>query len=1504
MKRLWLSCVLLTMSSSAFGQTLEDGLVGWWPFDEGQGIFAADASPSMLEGTISNGNWVKGDFGTALKLGGQNSFVSFPALAGLDGSAEMSISTWVYWEGTGRYPNILQAGWNPGGFMIFVVDNTCSFRMGRPGHRAGVAGEQWREISAPLVSPLPMKQWVHLAVSFTRPVITTYVNGTQVARVNWDEPVGTSGRFQVGRWSGACHNGLVDELRIYKRALNAAEVTALARPDGRESEVYQMSDNKVETTELLRLETRCAVMSIGENGMIMSLKQKAFAGAPERELLGTHCPLIRAVLKDGRELTARALRLEPGGLLAADFPRGLGSIKVRVVAKPEYVTFNAEDVTVKDVETLHFCQVMPAVSTYVGTMSGMASDDDSGVCLRSLSLRVAMSRSSNPVKLSVNTESAHGLTGSSAALVAGPRSELVPMLKQVELNEPVPKSVHGGPWACESEATRGSYLFANLTTSTTDEWIAMAHRGGFEYIHLHGWWKTLGHYDLNRGRYPNGIAGMKRTVEKIHAAGMKATCHTLTACIDPRDSWVTPVPSDDLIAKATYTLAKPFAPGDTVLYVNEKPVDGHEIVWSYSCNGNAIKIGKEIIRYTEISHAPPYAFKNCERGVFGTKVTGHEAGAKADYLQQRYIAFYPKPDSQLADDLADAIANVYNTVGLDGIYFDGSEGMRSRYGVDTMRWKIFERLKGGGITEASQWGHNSWWFHSRLGAWDHPVWAMRRNHDAHVVQSLRFRKADLVQPQLGWWAPRGPTPRARGHFPDEMEYFGAKNLSLDGPMSIQGVSTTGRPWNARIGEMFTILGWYERMRMARYFVEEDTAVLGEPKKDFRLRMNDRGIWQLTPMNLDQHRISAVGNGSENWTARNPYAEQAFRARVEALYSVNPADDGSSSVLADFSDLATINDKRSAGGVTRKLSVEKDDVRGGVKNLRIVATNTGTSANGAWTYVGTNYPHPYHSMKGGQALGLWIKGDGSGALLNVQVQTPYVYHGAVSDHYVDLDFTGWRYVELLLRERDADRMGDYKWPYSTSAASHANCRNAINISKLSSVRVYLNAIPAGGNVDVVISPILALTQRKINVSDMALTVNGKRMVLPVKMQSGHYLELEGVENCAHYDERGELVKRFVATCPDGMPVLKSGENSLSFAGEGPEGIHLRADVAVLSLDKPFGRRSENVDWKVLSSDYDVPRIITTEDGKDNVWTIKRRDEGGASPSDKARLELELEVVSAGTNEAAYSNPASILLDACSTPEGYQQGGRNNYAQFAFDSENQGTAKPGVTFSVEKVASEKSADGGLRFTATSVRTDTAGWAAIGRRFEQPVDISSASGIGLWLKGDGSGASFKVQLRDVEGKWHDMVTPVSFNDWQFLEFQLAGAKLDLSKIEYILYYYNGLPASRTIANVTTTGRPVACIVDGVKAMRDSARLNSPVLTINGQSVTFPVDLYSGSSLTCRDQVNWTVHGINGQQVASGKVTNPFPVLKAGANQAKLTFNTKDSGEFRVTVNTMKRY
>ena len=49
----------------------------------------------------------------------------------------------------------------------------------------------------------------------------------------------------------------------------------------------------------------------------------------------------------------------------------------------------------------------------------------------------------------------------------------------------------------------------------------------------------------------------------------------------------------------------------------------------------------------------------------------------------------------------------------------------------------------------------------------------------------------------------------------------------------------------------------------------------------------------------------------------------------------------------------------------------------------------------------------------QALGVWIKGDGNGELLNLRIESPkHLSNGARGDHFIKIDFTGWKYFELV------------------------------------------------------------------------------------------------------------------------------------------------------------------------------------------------------------------------------------------------------------------------------------------------------------------------------------------------------------------------------------------------------------------------------------------------------------------------------------------------------------
>lgn len=1209
-----LSCALILVALSSVlrpEMPADPSLLLWLPLDEGVGNLSTDLARSGLEAELDNVAWAKGAFGTAARFGGTNSFIDIPPVPALSGAKQFTLSVWATWEGTGRYPNLLTTRtWSPGGMMLFVRDDTCAFRMGRPGHRAGAPGSAWAETSVPLMDALPRGRWVHLCAVFNLPQITTYVNGLPVGRGTWDHPVEADG-LRLGGWSGTvCHNGLLDDVRIYDRALSGDEVAGLAHDPTRASAAYALVDqSKIPRRLAAMFENRWAVLEIDTEGRIVSLLNKA----SRRELLAGPLPLVSAQLTDGRRVTARRASLE-GDALTFEFSRGQGAAVIGVATHDEFFTLGVRSLTLPDVASLTFFSVPVAAATYRGGMANMLSDDTDAVCLRGYELPVEMSVGGNPAVLRVWTTGARGLTGWRAGLAAGPKGAMPGMLRAMAGDAGAPVSKLGGPWSLGAEATRGSYLFADLSHAATDDWIDLARRGGFTHLHLHGWWDTLGHYGVRTNLFPAGLADMQGTVARIHAAGLKAGIHTLTGCIDTRDAWVTPEASPHLMAADTYTLARAVSPADTVIYVNEKPSARHDTVFTYSGNGNAIRIGAEIVQYSEVICEPPYAFARCQRGAFKTRPAAHEAGARADYLQQRYLAFYPEPDSPLAGELADSIAGVFNACELDQIYFDGSEGMKSRYGIDAMRHAIFRRLRGELLAEASCHGAHNWWFHSRLGAWDHPVWAAKRFHDMHIAESSRYRASDLIEPQMGWWAPRGPTPQARGHFLDEMEYFAAKNLGLDSAMSIQGVNVTRGPLGPHVENQITLLGWYERLRLSRYFDAKTVARVAAPGDEFRLRQNRDGAWQFTPVTMDAHRISAVGNGSERWGVQNVFGEQPLTARIEALYAAAPYDSPKRICAVDFADLEEFKISTASPAVTLRLE-ETGEARGGGRNVQLRAGNRGPGRDGAWARASLAFAAPYRSLAGAGALGVWVKADGKRALLNIQLGTPREYGHALSDHHVPLDFTGWRYVELLMRERDVEQMTRHVWPYG---GTYGIYRNPLDMAHISEVNLYLNEIPVGDDTEVVIGPVMALPIQATELENPSLTLNGQALAVPVTLRSGDFMELEPGGPCAHFNDKGELLARVRPVAAASWPMLRAGENAAAF-GCGPlRGASARAEVTISAVGAAFGSPNPcgEIGWAHLGREHEMTRVITAPDGEDNTWDVMVR------PGESAKLEIEI------------------------------------------------------------------------------------------------------------------------------------------------------------------------------------------------------------------------------------------------------------------------------------------
>jgi hypothetical protein len=227
----------------------------------------------------------------------------------------------------------------------------------------------------------------------------------------------------------------------------------------------------------------------------------------------------------------------------------------------------------------------------------------------------------------------------------------------------------------------------------------------------------------------------------------------------------------------------------------------------------------------------------------------------------------------------------------------------------------------------------------------------------------------------------------------------------------------------------------------------------------------------------------------------------------------------------------------------------------------------------------------------------VKGDGKGALLNIQLASPREYMGGRSDHYVTLDFTGWRYFELLFRERDVEQMHKYQWPYS---GGYGVYRTGLDLAHISELNLYLNELPPGETTEVIIRPIMALPVQPAELKNPSLSVNGQTLTFPVTLKSGDFLELEPTGDCTHYNDKGDPLSSLHLPV---LPMLRPGENTVALDCA-------RAEVTVNAFGTPFG--TLNPRRKQIAREYDMPRWITAP----TEWDLSVR------PREKARLELEL------------------------------------------------------------------------------------------------------------------------------------------------------------------------------------------------------------------------------------------------------------------------------------------
>jgi hypothetical protein len=216
---------------------LQAGLVGFWQFEEGQGIRTSDSSGNGNTGTVVEGGtsqprkhpgprWTDGHTGRGLHLDGVDDWVLVADSGSLDSTGIQNGVSVTAWVRTDRYSSPKD------GINTIVSRHELGTRLAHFGLflYQGLPAASVHFFKAIGVNTVPLGKWAHLAMAYDGITVHVYMNGTEdtFLDVGWpiaadETPLTIGGAIREDDVIDF-HTGTVDEVRLYNRELNPCEV--------------------------------------------------------------------------------------------------------------------------------------------------------------------------------------------------------------------------------------------------------------------------------------------------------------------------------------------------------------------------------------------------------------------------------------------------------------------------------------------------------------------------------------------------------------------------------------------------------------------------------------------------------------------------------------------------------------------------------------------------------------------------------------------------------------------------------------------------------------------------------------------------------------------------------------------------------------------------------------------------------------------------------------------------------------------------------------------------------------------------------------------------------------------------------------------------------------------------------------------------------------------------------------------------------------------------------
>jgi len=208
--------------ASISADTMTRGLVGYWSMDEGFGNRAYDASNYQNHGTTTGATWTQGKVGGALSFDGVDDYVEIGNPVSLQLTSSFTIEMWTNtksFTSTGNYiKKDLGIAGNRGWYLNHFSPNGTA--------RLLVSSDGTAVIYFTTTQKIPTGRFVHLVGVYDASALTLtiYFDGvSQAGTLTGVIPSSiydSTATVRISRFI----DGLIDEVRIYNRALTAEEI--------------------------------------------------------------------------------------------------------------------------------------------------------------------------------------------------------------------------------------------------------------------------------------------------------------------------------------------------------------------------------------------------------------------------------------------------------------------------------------------------------------------------------------------------------------------------------------------------------------------------------------------------------------------------------------------------------------------------------------------------------------------------------------------------------------------------------------------------------------------------------------------------------------------------------------------------------------------------------------------------------------------------------------------------------------------------------------------------------------------------------------------------------------------------------------------------------------------------------------------------------------------------------------------------------------------------------